>query len=218
MPVGFHTAHPNQMQQNYFLSLTWQNSTKAATQVFLIIMVIVSISYSIQRFNHRFFVFKYVRNALTRQSLESLKPLAGEESKELQLERLKGMVVPTSQAKDIEGVNQFIRSHTAKGEKVLMFPELGFYQFLVDRPWVGRFPMVPFSWFKEDWHQEFLKDLKASAPNYAVISKDPGTWFPDVYFRLPENKAKYDEVVAFINEHYSLVASTPSFSILRRRP
>lgn len=89
-----------------------------------------------------------------------------------------------------------------------MFPELGAYSFIVDRPFVGRFPIVVFSWFKEEWHKEFLSDLKEQLPRYAIIPKKPVEHFAGVYFKRSENKGFYEEMVNFIHRHYRIEQET----------
>ena len=89
-----------------------------------------------------------------------------------------------------------------------MYPELGAYNFIVNRPYLGRFPMATFSWFRESWHQELLEDLARTRPRIVILDKDPGPSFPEVFFKVEKNKKKYDEVLDFILHNYKLAGET----------
>ncbi len=180
-------------------------------------LVISTVAYAIQRFNKRFFVYKWTRNFVMGKERDSLRPLHDQASAELNLPRVKGMTVPLWQAKDVKMLAEFMDKHTQPTESVFMFPEMGSYHFVVNRPWVGKFPMATFTWFKEAWHAEFMEELKNAAPRYAVFVKDLGTTFPNVYFRIPENKQKYDDVFNFLQANYQIVAETPSLWIYEKQ-
>lgn len=175
-----------------------------------------SIGYTIARYNHRFFSFKYVRNLII-QKKEDLRPLAGDKTKRLTLERVRGMVVPVSQAEDIEQISEFFQKHTKPREPVFMFPEIGSYSFIVDRPFVGRFPMVTFSWFGVNWHEELFQDLQEVRPQFAVIPKELAPHFEELYFLVQENRKKYRQVLDYVYTNYELVQSTPTLNIYKSK-
>ncbi len=182
---------------------------------FLIFSLIMSsLGYSIARYNHRFFAYKYVKNLITRRGTEQLIPLSDQKSEQLNLPRVSGMVVPSWQAQDINQLTEFIQSNTKPNDPVFMFPELGSYSFIVDRPFIGRFPMATFSWFG-NWHEELYQDLAKAEPSIAVVSKDPGPFFEKVYFQVQQNKKSYDRITAYIEDKYDLVGTTPSLLIYR---
>jgi len=175
-----------------------------------------SIGYAVARYNHRFFSFKYIRNLIIRKK-EDLRPLAGDKSKRLTLERAKGMVVPVSQAEDFEQISEFFQKNTMPREPVFMFPEIGSYSFIVDRPFVGRFPMVTFSWFGGNWHEELFQDLQEVRPQFAVIPKELAPRFEKVYFLVQENRKKYHQVLDYVYNNYDLVQSTPTLNIYKSK-
>lgn len=190
---------------------------KLAGIYFLALGLIMSSSnYALMRYDRRFFAFQYVKSILLGKDTRWLRPLAGEQSERMRLSRLKGMVVPSWQAEDFKQLTDFFQRNTTLGETVLMYPELGMYSFIIDRPFVGRFPMATFSWIGE-WHQEFMEDLKAVGPRFAVLPKDPGPTFAKAHFKIPSNKHHYDDVMRYIAEHYGLVDSTPSLLIYARK-
>ncbi|HQP10558.1 MAG TPA: hypothetical protein PKV41_04170 [Candidatus Omnitrophota bacterium] len=175
-----------------------------------------SVGYSLARYNHRFFSLKYVRYLLTGKDVRELIPLSGEKTERLAMDRVKGMTVPAWQAEDIRGVTEYVHRHTELDEPVFMFPELGAYSFIVDRPFVGRFPMVTFSWFG-GWHEELWDSLRESGPRVAVIAKDPGPFFEKVYFQVPKNEEYYRLVTDYISQNYDLVETTHSLNIYQRK-
>lgn len=180
---------------------------------FIIFVTVFSLGSAMQHCNKRFFSFQFMRNILTGKSVDALRPLAKEESVPVAMERIHGMIVPRWQAEDFQQLNGFIRSHTAVGEPVLMFPDMGFYNFITERPFMGRFPTANLSWLSEDYRKEFISDFKKNPPRYAVTYKKLPDYFSKTNFFLPENKKKYDEIIKYIEEHYAAVLTTPSFVV-----
>ena len=144
-----------------------------------------------------------------------LDPLAGTPSQRLTLERAKGMVVPLSQANELEEVTRFIEKNTQPREAVFMFPEIGAYNFIVDRPFVGRFPVGTLTWFSRSWHHELLAALKEQKPRYAVLTKNLPEHFETIYFQKAASKKYYEDVVGFIRENYHVAAETADSTIYK---
>jgi len=169
--------------------------------------------YAIQRFNHRFYSFKFARNYLLGKDTLSLRPWSYEVSKPLSIERAKGIIVPAQQADEINEVVEFIQKNTAPNEAVFMYPELGTYSFFVDRPFVGRFPIPTFTWFKEQWHQEFMSELEKARPKFIVMPQaHPHNW-EAVYLFPKKNREKFNAVMDFIRTNYVLAHSTATSNI-----
>ncbi len=183
---------------------------------FFLGIIMSSIFYPMERFSKRFFTYRWLTAVLTGKDTSKLVPLHAEEKVKLNLDRVKGVTVPRWQAEEFVNLTNFVRQHTAADEKILMFPELGAYQFIVDRPFVGRFPMVTFAWFKDEWHEEFMKDLKTTNPQFAIIDKDPGPSFPNVFFKVEKNKQKYDELLDYIKKNYEAVKETGELVIYKK--
>ena len=185
---------------------------------FLIMALFMSsVMFSWQRFNKRFFTFRWVRDSIAGKNKDYLVPLNKQDQKELHLPRVNGMTVPMWQAEDLEQLVKFVDENTKPGVKIFMFPEMGAYNFVTNRGWVGRFPMVTFTWFNDRWHDEFIQQLPAEAPRYAFYLKDLGPTFPTVYFQIPQNKEKFDQVDSFIKTHYHVVGQTPLFWIYEKK-
>jgi len=175
--------------------------------------VISSLGYSIDRYNKRFFAFKYLRNVIMRKDTKEIMPLGKVPSRALAIERAKGMVVPLEQANELEAIDNFFRKTTTVQETVLMYPELGTYSFLIDRPFLGRFPISTFSWFNDKWYEEFVLEFKKAKPRYIVLQKKfPPNW-NEVYLALEANRKKYEEVMNLIDANYVLKTITPQSHI-----
>ncbi len=181
--------------------------------VLVCVVMISSICYSIVRYNHRFFMFKYLKYKILGKDTSLLNPMIRENAVKLRMPRVNGLVVPLWQAEDIRRLTNFVHKNTTTEEPVLMLGELALYNFIVDRPFVGRFPMVIFTWFSDRWHREFISDIKRHPPKIVVEEAHPGVWFKEAYLKVKSNKEKYEELASFIKQHYILVKTTPSLLI-----
>ncbi len=168
-----------------------------------------SVGYSIDRYNKRFTFFKVARNFLLGKDIAPLKPLSEIPTRPLNIERGKGMVVPVEQAEELEAITKLIQQRTREGETVFMYPEYATYSFLVDRPFLGRFPVPTFSWFNDKWHEELVSELKNKKPRYAVLWRKYPLHWEAVYLSLQANKKKYREMIDIIEENYFLETATP---------
>jgi len=183
----------------------------------LCIIMISSICYSIARYNHRFFMFKYLKYKILEKDTSVLNPMIEEKTVKLRMPRVKGLVVPLWQAEDIRRLTNFIHKNTTIEESVLMLDELSLYNFIVNRPFVDRFPMVIFTWFSDRWHREFMSEIRKHPPKIVVKEAHPGAWFEGGYLKVTRNKEKYEELLSFIKQHYILVKTTPSLLIYSLR-
>ncbi|MBI3315226.1 MAG: hypothetical protein HYZ86_04755 [Candidatus Omnitrophica bacterium] len=177
--------------------------------LFIVTLCLSSVIYMIGRYDHRFYVFKYIRSVVQGRETQSLRPLAGERSRPLTIERARGIIAPVQQADDMEAVVHFIQKNTKPGEAVFTYPELGAYHFLADRPFVGRFPIATFSWFDEGWHQELMADLKKSRPRYVILTKEFKEGWKTVYLALEQNRRKFKDVMDLIHHDYEIRDETP---------
>jgi len=181
---------------------------------FLILgFIMSSLGYSVMRYDRRFFSFQYVKNILLNRDVDTLIPMSDQKMERMNLERLKGMVVPSWQAQDFRQLTEFVNQNTEPDEPVFMFPELGFYSFIIDRPFVGRFPIATFSWVDEEWHRELLKDLTKTKPRFVILPKKLDPVFDKVFFKLRNNKDHYDETMHYIIQNYQMVNQTHSLFI-----
>ncbi len=179
-----------------------------AINAFIVILAMSSLGYAIQRYNHRFFAFKFLRNKLSGQETSSLRPFQETGWRALSLERGRGVIVPEEQADELEQVDDFARKNIPPGEALMTYPELGTYNFFVDRPFVGRFAMSTFSWFNDRWHEEYMRDISLKKPHYIVLEKDISEYWKAVYLAPAANRRKFDQMMDFIGAHYTRAAET----------
>ena len=181
---------------------------------FLIVAMIgSSLGYAVARYNHRFFVFKFLSAKIKGKDTAYLRPLSDVESRPLRIERAKGIIVPAAQADELEQIQEFVREHVAKDEVLFTYPELGTYNFLVDRRFYGRFPLPTFAWFNDRWHKELLGQLNNSRPRYIILEKEIPQYWKDVYLGLEPNREKFQQMMDFIHSNYVLVHETPRSGI-----
>lgn len=191
----------------------WLKQTKRKLcYIFIAIIALGSLIYSIQRYNHRFFIFKYKKEFFVdKKGVKILFP--DTKFAALSIERAKGIVVPEPQRNEIENVVKYIQSRTTKNEKLFTFPALGAYNFLTDRPFVGRFGVVELSWISEDWHRELINDLDNSKPPYILIEKDISRLNP----YMDVVGADISETKSYINKYYQKDVIFGNIEIWRRR-
>ncbi len=193
------------------LDFLYKKRTKLSMclRYFLIVAMIgSSVGYAIARYNHRFFVFKFIGAKIKGKDTAYLRPLSDVESRPLRIERAKGIIVPVEQADELEQIQDFVQKHVAEDEVLFTYPELGTYNFLVDRRFYGRFPLATFTWFNDRWHTELLAQLNKSKPQYIILEKEIPQYWKDVYLGLEPNRKKFREMMDFISAHYTLVAET----------
>lgn len=176
---------------------------------FMLVFFASSIGYSIQRYNHRFFAFKYVRDKILGRNTDHLRPLSNEEARALRIERAKGIMVPADQADELERIVDFTRDHVREDEELFTYPDFGTYNFLAGRRAFGRFPLATFTWFNDRWHEDFLREFKASGPRYLIVQKEIPQYWKDVYLALEPNREKFRDIMGIISDDYRIETQTP---------
>lgn len=171
-------------------------------------------SFSWIRFQRRFQFVQIVSSS--RESLKSVYPFSERDLVRLDLPRMKGMVVPLTQAQDMRELYRFMQLHTKPSDPVVFFPDLGVYHFIVDRPFVSRFPVVTLSWIGTGWHKEFMAALDRDKPSYIVMYKEFPEYYPKTQLFVPGNKRKHEEFLAYVQEYYKITSSTPTLNIWER--
>ena len=116
------------------------------------------------------------------------------------IERIGPVLVEFTQAKEIESVTSYIKEHTEEGEPVFTFPEHGLYNFLFDRPAVGRFYTAVYAHTTDKWEKELLSDLKRYPPHYIVYSHK----LSSVARNIGRKEELLPEIRKFIADNYSL--------------
>ena len=187
----------------FYLSENLKN--KKVVIVIVICFIVSSLGYSVDRFNKRFLFFRH-------------KPFKDAVGVTLHLPRVKNMTVPEEQAEDLNQLHQFMDAHTQAGEIIWMYPELASLHFILNRPWVGKFPLTTLAWMDEGFYTDYMKELMRLQPQYAIVNKQMPEYFLKGYFPVAENQRKFDEQMAFLQTHYFLVDSTPTYNIYKHIP
>lgn len=131
----------------------------------------------------------------------------------LNINRAKGLRVPSNEAVEIEGVTNYIISVTKPGECVFAFPEHSIYNFLADRPCIDRFSIPGFAWTTPEWREELLADLKKVNPTYIIY----GTKLSNMAMCINREEELLPDVITYIHSHYHKEASFGTIVILRRK-
>lgn len=186
----------------FFIWLISVPKRKKIGYLLVIAVISSSLGFSISRFSKRFTVFWK-------------DPFRGKATARLDLARVKGMVVPQWQAEDLVKLSDFINNNTREGETVWMYPELGSLHFILQRRWVGKFPIATAAWMEESWYRDYMAELKCLNPRYAIFErKSPRHFEEPCYAEAAKNKFK--EQWAYLLANYTLVLSTPSYDIYLR--
>jgi len=194
---------------------SWQ---KTLIYVLVIGLFGLSIGYSLARYNKRFWAYQYAGHVFKGKGIDTLKYRDKNQKYEpLPLERAKGIYVPLDQHKDLVGLERFIKAKTRPDDVVVMFPEMGMYNFLFDRPFLGRFPITTFAWFDERWFDEYIRQFKAGSAKYVIVQENlPKDWY-QVYLGYPPSKAKYEQMKAAIAEMYRPVEKMDGLTAYQRK-
>jgi len=185
---------------------------------FLIIAFIgSSLGYSFTRYSRRFVMAKLAINQISGKPNRDLSLLHDVEKRAVHIKRAKGMVVPKWQAEEMEGIVGFLEKNTNPDEVIFTYPELGNFNFWLDRPFVGRFPIATFAWMDQKWYKELIADFKKTEPRYAIMTNPGHRTFPEEwYFRNKANIEKHNEMTKLITDNYKIIQSYESVSLYER--
>ncbi len=185
--------------------------------IVLIAAVFVSSGiYSVGRFKTRFYRFSWIYQLAEGKDQRNLALVNGSPASLLDLPRIRHMMVPSWQTEDIEELKHFVDEHVSVHETVWMYPELGTLNFILQRPWVGRFPVATLSWLDDDWFAEYTAALEKNPPRYAIVNKVMPFYFNTAYFLVPANRIKHERIMQFLYNHYVIEMQTPSYWVYRR--
>jgi hypothetical protein len=191
--------------QQKFVRFKWVRTALIVT------VIISSVMYSVGRFKTRFYKVSWVCQLMGPHTGYSKAPV-----RPIDLPRIKHMVIPAWQAKDLEQLKAFVDEHVPAHEAVWMYPELGSLHFMLQRPWVGRFPTATLSWLDEEWFADYEMALERNPPEYAIVNKVMPFYFDTTYFLVPANRIKHGRMMQFLHNHYVIEGQTPSYFIYRR--
>ncbi|MFA5095966.1 MAG: hypothetical protein WC478_01355 [Candidatus Omnitrophota bacterium] len=180
-----------------------QKKLKIISWLFIVAIIGSSLGYSIPRFSKRFSVFWK-------------DPFENKACARMDLARVKGMVLPDYQAQDFHLLQVFLDKHTQTRETVWMYPELGSLHFILQRPWVGRFPTATMAWFDDAWQDGYMRELRRLRPGYAVFERKSPQHFSQPCYSV-KAKELFREQFDYLQRNYTVAASTPSYDIYVRK-
>ena len=125
-------------------------------------------------------------------------------------ERSGEVLVPRSQAEDLDGVTTFLRSVTQPGEVVFAFPEHGIFNFLADRPGVSRFDIAGLAWTTPEWRRELFDELKAHPPRFVVVGKS----LSNLARCIRRKQELLPEIGEYLTSHYRRVKDFSTVAVL----
>jgi len=184
--------------------------------VLLAMVIISSVVYSTGRFITRFYKSSWMCQLTTHSDNGKAELINGSAVTSIDLPRLKNMTIPVWQAQDLEQLKTFIDVHVPPHEAVWMYPELADLHFILDRPWVGRFPMAILSWMDEGSFADYKMTLEKNPPRYAIVARMKQFYFNGPYFLVPSNRIKHEQMMQFLYNHYVIETQTPSYLVYRR--
>ncbi len=184
--------------------------------VLIAAVIIASVIYSIGRFKTRFYKSSWACQLIAGKEEGKGALINGASITSIDLPRIRHMMIPAWQAKDLEQLKAFVDEHVPAHETVWMYPDLGSLHFILDRPWVGRFPMVILSWMDDGWFTDYETALKRNPPRYAIVDKMELFHFNMSSFLVPANRIKHERMMQFLHNHYVIETQTPSYFVYRR--
>jgi len=186
--------------------------------VFLLVgLFMSSVNYSLMRYNRRFVAFKMFASLVRGDDVNKIHPYYGEEVQWIDFDRAGKWQVPVQQAKELEEMQEFVSTRVGKDETIFVYPDKGSYYFLFSKPFVGKFPVAIFSWFKKDWHDGFVSAVKKQQPTFVILPKEVDIAAFNDYFTNYNNKLKYHEMMSFIKSEYVEIKATEKSEIYVKR-
>lgn len=179
---------------------------------FIFLVPFYSVGFSLYKYNKRFFIFKELKSLIVYRRHIDI-PYTDPEPLAIKSERAKGVIVPGHQVRDIDAVVSYITSNTEKREIVFTYPDLGTYNFLFDRPPLGRFYTAEFSFMHPQWFEELISDLESKKPRFIVTTND----FSRLEQFRPTVGTYLDQIHEYLAKNYKTVESYTRVKILELR-
>lgn len=180
---------------------------------FLILLIpLYSVIFSVHKYNKRFFIFSEARRIILNKTHAAI-PYADPQPTPLKSDRAKGVIVPQAQAMEIDGVVEYISSHAQAREIVFAFPDIGLYNFLTDRPPLGRFYSAEFSFMEPAWFEEMMADIKSKRPRFVICAKE----FTRLKPFMPTVGKYIQKMSQFLQENYKIRKSFETVNVLERK-
>ena len=180
-----------------------KGSLKKIGYALIVAIIVSSLVYCISRFSKRFFVFWR-------------DPFKNKASTAIDLPRIKGMVILKRQADDFIQLKAFVDKNTSVNEPIWMYPELGSLHFILDRPWIGKFPTATLAWVDNAWFDKYMEELRRLKPHYAIFERESPQHFSEPCYSV-KAKSRFKEQMSYLEVNYSIISSTPTYDIYIRK-
>ncbi len=221
-PAFESALQPEKVLLFILLERTWfwlrkndQKTKRIIAAGLITVIVFSSIGYSVRRYSRRFDFFRMM--FAERGQLKSISPFSDTDLTALDVPRMEGMIVPNEQAQDINQLVRFMEKNSTRYDRIAFFPDLGIYHYIIDCPFIGRFPTITLSWIGSDWHDQYMRDLKRQKPRYVVTYKKYPEYYTRTQLVVPANQKKHDEFMDYVNQYYQIVSGTPTLYIWARK-
>jgi len=182
---------------------------KALIILLLFVLPVYALGFSVSKYTKRFFIFKEFKSMILYNKHAPI-PYADPDPAPLKSVRAKGIIAPGAQAREIDSVVEYIVSNTKNREPVFTFTDLGAYNFLADRPSVGRFYCAELSFMDAAWFEGMLAELKSKRPRFIICAKE--------YTRLKPYEPTIGRYLKamdqFLRENYKIKKSFSTVNIL----
>ncbi|MFH1846511.1 MAG: hypothetical protein ABH869_03020 [Candidatus Omnitrophota bacterium] len=196
-------------------NLNKKNVIRLVIYVFIFIFGISYAVFSEKRFfgNLKKWVYYQKNKEQLMPVYSGVVPVSAVKWKALNIKRAKGVLVPEFQAEEMEMVTGYIKAVTVSGESVLAFPEHGIYNFLADRPCVGRFGVPTVAYTAPKWRQELVLAVKKEKPRYIIYNRE----LSNLAKAIKSTKELLPEVIDYIQKNYIVEKSFGNTDIMRRK-
>ena len=125
------------------------------------------------------------------------------------IERLKGSKLPEWQADEIETISSYVTENTNKDDYLLAFPEMDFFNFVLDLPEVSRFYICGYAEMKPAWRLELLQNIRKKKPKIVLVRNH----LSNLARALNRDHELLPEVSDFIVKNYKKTIETDGLTI-----
>ncbi|MBI4832118.1 MAG: hypothetical protein HY801_11340, partial [Candidatus Lindowbacteria bacterium] len=124
-----------------------------------------------------------------------------------------GIYEPVASANQIEFVDEFIQTHTEKGEHIFEFPTTFFY-FYSQRRNPSRCEYF-YPGFYSDRQTEIIEAVEKAKPRFAITYDSPYAYV--FSYSSPDIQRSFKQLIAYIESNYAQEGKFGYFTILRRK-
>ncbi len=204
------------LERFYIWNKGLKQSMRGLKKVFVIFILfaipVYVLGFSVSKYSKRFFIFKEIKEVVLHNKRADI-PYANPDPTPIKSNRAMGIIVPGSQAREVDGVVEYIATHTENSDAVFTFPDLGSYNFLTDRPSAGKFYCAELSFMDSQWFEDMFRELKNTKPKFIICAKE----FTRLKPFMPDIGKYLDRMTEFLREDYNIRKSFETVNIFERK-